>query len=76
MYRDREHAVIAGVCAGFADALGIGRVFVRLVAVIALLLHPALTLLAYLLLALLIKPSPSLPAWERRARRLYGQHLR
>lgn len=34
LYRDTEHAVLFGVCAGIADHLGLGRCMVRFITVI------------------------------------------
>lgn len=45
--KDPDHAKLAGVCAGFARYLDISRFFVRLCAVIALLIAPLVTLVAY-----------------------------
>lgn len=45
--KDPDHAKLGGVCAGLARYLDISRFFVRLCAVIALLVAPQVTLIAY-----------------------------
>lgn len=45
--RDPGHAKLGGVCAGIARYLDISRFIVRLGAVIALILVPQVTLIAY-----------------------------
>lgn len=59
LYRDTEHKIIAGVCAGLAEKHGMPRVLVRLIAV--LLLFTPLTLLvviAYCVAAFVVPPKP------------------
>lgn len=46
-HRSRDKAVIAGVCAGLADYFGFNLKVTRLLAVIALLMAPPITLLVY-----------------------------
>lgn len=46
-YRSRDHAVIAGVCAGFAEYFGFNVKVTRLLAVIALFMAMPITLLVY-----------------------------
>lgn len=59
LYRDTEHKVIAGVCAGLAEKHGMPRILVRLIAV--LLLFTPLTLvvvIAYCIAAFVVPPKP------------------
>jgi len=51
---DSRHRKVAGVCAGLARYLGVQRVFVRIAAVIALILIPGPTLLTYAITYLLL----------------------
>ena len=46
-YRNRERAVVAGVCAGLADYFGFNLKVTRVLAVIALLMAMPMTLIAY-----------------------------
>jgi phage shock protein C len=45
--RDPFHKKLGGVCAGFAIYLDVEPLFVRIVAIIALIIAPQATLLAY-----------------------------
>lgn len=59
LYRDTEHKIIAGVCAGLAEKHGMPRILVRLIAV--LLLFTPLTLvvvIAYCIAAFVVPPKP------------------
>ncbi len=58
LYRDPERRWIAGVCAGIAAYFDLDVRLPRLLAVICLIFFFPLTLLAYVLLALLLKPQP------------------
>ena len=57
-YRDPQHGVLAGVCAGIADYFGIERIIVRLAFVVALVLFFPPTAIAYLVLALALPKRP------------------
>ncbi len=59
LYRNREKAMIAGVCAGLADYFGFNLKVVRLVVFFSLLIFPPFTVIGYLVLAVLL---PSRPA--------------
>ena len=61
--KDLAHRKLTGVCAGIANRLGLSRVTVRIVALIALTLMPPLTLAAYLLTMLIIPPRRELKRW-------------
>jgi phage shock protein PspC (stress-responsive transcriptional regulator) len=56
LFRDREHAMVAGVCAGIAEYFGLNRKGVRLAAVLLLLLPPffAFVLISYVVLAIVL----------------------
>ena len=68
LYRDPEHAILAGVCAGIADYLGAERIVVRLAFVVALFLFIVPAALIYILLAIALpKRPPALYASEAEA---------
>lgn len=58
LYRNRERRVVAGVCAGFADYLGLKDWQTRAIAVLALIFFLPQTLLVYGILAVVLKPRP------------------
>ncbi|MEO9191174.1 MAG: envelope stress response membrane protein PspC [Acetobacteraceae bacterium] len=58
IYRDTEHGWIAGVCAGIADYAGTDPALVRLAAVICLVFFSAPVVIAYVVLAVVLKPKP------------------
>ena len=58
LYRDPERAVLAGVCAGAADFIGLTPIQVRLLAVLALIFFFVPTALAYVALALVLPTKP------------------
>jgi phage shock protein C len=58
LYRDPEHGMLAGVCAGIADYLGIERVVIRLVFVLGLVFFIVPAGLAYVLLAIALPKRP------------------
>ena len=65
LYRDPEHGILAGVCAGIADYLGIERIVIRLAFVLALVLFIVPAALAYIILAIALpKRPPALYASE------------
>lgn len=61
--KDLAHRKLTGVCAGIANRLGLSRVTVRIVALIALILMPPLALAAYLLAVLIMPPRRELKRW-------------
>ncbi|HLI11078.1 MAG TPA: envelope stress response membrane protein PspC [Alphaproteobacteria bacterium] len=65
LYRDPEHGILAGVCAGIADYFGIPPAYLRLAMLPALLFFFLPTVIAYAVLALVLKPKP--PALYRSA---------
>lgn len=58
LYRDKEHAVLFGVCAGIADHLGIGRCLVRFIAVITGLFWFPVVEIIYVALAFTLPVKP------------------
>lgn len=58
VHRIMSQSVISGVCAGLARYLGIDALWVRIAAVVALCMMPALTLVAYLAAVII------LPRWS------------
>jgi phage shock protein C len=58
LYRNRQRRVLAGVCAGFADYLGLKAWQTRAIAVLALVFFLPQTLLVYGILAVVLKPRP------------------
>ena len=58
LYRDTEHGIIAGVCAGIADYVGAEPIVVRLVAVLCLFFFFPVTLVTYIVLAIVLRPKP------------------
>lgn len=61
--KDLAHRKLTGVCAGLANGLGISRVTVRVLALLALILVPPLALAAYLLAVLVMPPRRELKRW-------------
>jgi len=61
--KDLMHRKLTGVCAGIANGLGVSRVAVRVVALIALILMPPVTLAIYLLAVLVMPPRYELKRW-------------
>lgn len=61
LYRDKQNAVLAGVCAGLADYFDFNRKGVRVAAVLLMLFPPFIpfVVLSYILLALLLKTKPT-----------------
>lgn len=57
LYRDKEHAVACGVCAGIADYFGFDRTATRVLAVISQFMFPA-TFLVYIAMCFLVPAKP------------------
>lgn len=57
-YRNRERALIAGVCAGIADYFGFNLKATRLLAIFAFFMAMPMTLLVYFGTVLLVPPAP------------------
>lgn len=58
LYRDRDNAMIAGVCAGIADYFGFNRRALRLVVAVGALFFLPAVLVGYVLLAILLPVRP------------------
>jgi phage shock protein C len=58
LWRDRDRAIIAGVCAGIADYIGVEPIVVRLVVVLGLIFFFPPTIVAYVILAVVLRPKP------------------
>ena|SRR5690348_2052685 len=58
LYRDTEHGVLAGVCAGIAEFFGVERIVIRLATVLGLIFFFPPTVLAYVVLALALPAKP------------------
>ncbi|MDE2581699.1 MAG: envelope stress response membrane protein PspC [Rhodospirillales bacterium] len=58
MWRDPAHGWLAGVCAGIADHLGVAPGLVRAATVVGLIAFSVPTMVAYIALALVLKPKP------------------
>lgn len=57
LYKDRQHKVLCGVCAGIADYFGADRTVIRVLTVLAQLFWPA-TWVAYLVMCFLLPHKP------------------
>jgi phage shock protein C len=58
LWRDRERGILAGVCAGIADYIGIEPIVVRIIAVLGLIFFFPVTMISYVILALALPPKP------------------
>lgn len=58
LYRDREEALLTGVCAGLADRFGLNALLVRTLVVIAGVMQPVAVAAVYLLLTLFLPDRP------------------
>lgn len=58
LYRDTEHAWLAGVCAGIAGYLGISRAAVRFVALLGFVFFALPTVTVYVALAVVLQKRP------------------
>jgi phage shock protein C len=59
LWRDRDRGIIAGVCAGIADYVGVEPIVVRLVVVLGLIFFFPPTIVAYIILAIVLRPKPA-----------------
>ena len=60
-FRNRDRAMIAGVCAGLADYFGFNLRITRILAFISLLMAMPMTLLVYFGIVLLVPAAPESP---------------
>ena len=58
LWRNTDRGVLAGVCAGIADYIGVEPIVVRLVAVLCLVFFFPPTIVVYVNLALVLRPKP------------------
>jgi phage shock protein C len=58
LWRDTDRGILAGVCAGIADYIGIEPIVMRIVAVLGLVFFFPPTIVAYIILALVLRPKP------------------
>lgn len=58
LYRDRDNAMIAGVCAGLADYFGFNRRALRLVVAISFLMFMPFVVVSYIVLAIVVPAKP------------------
>jgi phage shock protein C len=61
LYRDREHAIIAGVCAGIAEYFGFNRKVLRIVVGIGAIFFMPFVVVSYLVLAIVLPVRPVEP---------------
>jgi phage shock protein C len=54
--RDPANGMVSGVCAGIAGYYGINRKFVRIAAVVGLLINPVLAFIVYGIATIMLKP--------------------
>jgi phage shock protein C len=58
LWRDTDRGIIAGVCAGIADYINVEPVVVRIAAGVGLIFFFVPTIVAYVILALVLRPKP------------------
>jgi phage shock protein C len=58
LWRNTDRGILAGVCAGIADYIGVEPIVMRLVAVVCLVFFFPPTIVAYVVLALVLRPKP------------------
>ncbi len=58
LYRDKDRAMIAGVCSGLADWTGVNRVALRLIIVLLAIPFTAVMVIGYLVMWILIPKRP------------------
>lgn len=60
LYRDKDNAILAGVCSGIAEYAGLNRKGVRLVTILLMLFPPffAFIVISYIILAIVIPVKP------------------
>jgi len=61
LFRDKEHAMLAGVCAGIADYFGFNRKGTRVATFLLMLLPPffPFVVVSYIILAILVPVKPA-----------------
>ena len=58
LYRDKENAILAGVCAGLADYFGLNRKGLRIVVAISTFFFVPFVVLAYIIMAIILPTKP------------------
>jgi phage shock protein C len=58
LWRNPDRGILAGVCAGIADYIGVEPIVVRLAVVLALVFFTLPTIAAYVILAVALRPKP------------------
>lgn len=61
LYRNKRDGILFGVCAGIADYMNVSRLGVRLITFVGLIFFFPFTVMAYLVLAVFLKPRPDEP---------------
>ncbi|NIP16977.1 MAG: envelope stress response membrane protein PspC [Xanthomonadales bacterium] len=64
LYRDRENAIIAGVCAGLAEYFGFNRRAVRIIVGVGAIFFLPFVFVSYVLLAIVLPVKPAEPRIE------------
>jgi phage shock protein C len=59
LWRDTERGILAGVCAGIADYIGVEPVAVRVACIAGLFFFTLPTAAGYVLLAMVLRPKPA-----------------
>ena len=72
LYRDTDHGMIMGVCAGLSDQFGFRLGPLRIIALVSLLLFTLPTLLVYVAAGLLLPDKPLRYYGERDERELWS----
>ena len=58
LYRDKDHAILAGVCAGVANYFGLNRKGLRLIAAVSTVFFAPFMIPAYIVLAIILPARP------------------
>jgi len=58
LYRDKQHRILGGICAGLADYFGISRLAVRLLVLVALFMFTLPTMVIYVMAMFFLKDKP------------------
>jgi phage shock protein C len=58
LWRDTDRGILAGVCAGIADYIGVEPIVVRIVAFVGLIFFLIPTIAAYAILSVVLRPKP------------------
>lgn len=58
LYRDKENAILAGVCAGLADYFGLNRKGLRIIVAIGTFFFVPFVVLTYIILAIILPAKP------------------